>query len=207
MHPAAIDRFPSLTDLSGVAHLFTTRLTPGAPGRYAADADHAPLGLPAQTWRFAEQTHGNGTAIVTGASPRVSPGVDALCTSEPGLALGVYTADCAAVYVVDPARRVIGLAHSGRKGTEGRVLVQLIDTMRSAFGCDPAELVVQLSPCIRPPRYEVDFAADIRAQARAAGVREVHDCGICTAANPGRYFSYRAEQGKTGRMLAALVLA
>ena len=38
------------------------------------------------------------------------------------------------------------------------------------------------------------------------GVAEVVDCGDCTGANPDRYYSYRMEQGRTGRMLALLAL-
>ena len=68
------------------------------------------------------------------------------------------------------------------------------------------DLVVQLSPCIRPPHYEVDFAAETARQCREAGVEEISDCGICTACNLTRYYSYRAENGRTGRMLALLAL-
>jgi copper oxidase (laccase) domain-containing protein len=68
-------------------------------------------------------------------------------------------------------------------------------------------MIVQLSPCIRPPHYEVDFAAEIIRQCRVLGVRNVRDCGTCTACDLRRYYSYRAEKGKTGRMLAVLGLA
>ena len=78
--------------------------------------------------------------------------------------------------------------------------------MQREFGSDPARLIVQLGPCIRPPLYEIDFAAAILAQARTAGVRAVHDCGTCTGANVERYYSYRVERGKTGRLLAFLAL-
>jgi len=78
--------------------------------------------------------------------------------------------------------------------------------MVESFGSEPAELIVQLSPCIRPPHYEVDFAAEIVHHCRALGVKEIHDSGVCTACDLGRYYSYRAEQGKTGRMLALIGL-
>jgi copper oxidase (laccase) domain-containing protein len=67
-------------------------------------------------------------------------------------------------------------------------------------------LIVQLGPCIRPPHYEIDFAAEIGRQAARAGVVNFYDCGICTASNLPRYYSYRAEKGKTGRMWAVLML-
>ena len=78
--------------------------------------------------------------------------------------------------------------------------------MSDRFGSDPANMLVQLSPCIRVPHYEVDFAAEIVRQCRALGVKEIHNSGVCTACNLHRYYSYRAEKGKTGRMLALIGL-
>nr|MBA2241521.1 laccase domain-containing protein [Chthoniobacterales bacterium] len=71
----------------------------------------------------------------------------------------------------------------------------------------PEDLIVQLSPCIRPPHYEIDFAAQIIAQCRERGVENVHDCAVCTACDLERYYSYRAEKGRTGRMLALLTMS
>ena len=79
--------------------------------------------------------------------------------------------------------------------------------MQREFGCEPREIIAQIGPCIRPPHYEVDFAARIAAQCRAAGLEQVHDCGTCTGEHVARYYSYRREQGKTGRLLALLALA
>ena len=62
-----------------------------------------------------------------------------------------------------------------------------------------------LGPCIRPPDYDVDFAAEIGNQAQAAGVGNFIDCGLNTASDPARFYSYRKELGKTGRMMALMV--
>jgi copper oxidase (laccase) domain-containing protein len=67
-------------------------------------------------------------------------------------------------------------------------------------------LVVQLSPCVRPPFYEVDFAAHIVTPLKDAGVRQISDSGENTGADLERYYSYRMERGLTGRMLAFLTL-
>jgi copper oxidase (laccase) domain-containing protein len=135
------------------------------------------------------------------------PSCDGIITNQRGVALGIYVADCCAVYIVDPKTPAIGLVHSGRKGTELGVVTNATRQMIHRFGSDPANMIVQLSPCIRPPHYEVDFAAEIIRQCRALGVKEIHDSSICTACDLGRYYSYRAEKGKTGRMLAVLGLA
>jgi len=152
----------------------------------------------------AEQVHGAGVAVAS--APGAHTGADALVTAERGLALGIYVADCAAVFIADRRGRAIGLAHSGRAGTAENIAGSTIGLMTREFGVEPADLVVQLSPCIRPPLYENDFAADIVAQARAAGAGEVIDDGICTGREVGRYYSYRVERGRTGRMLAVLSL-
>lgn len=78
--------------------------------------------------------------------------------------------------------------------------------MSSHFGSDPADILVQLSPCIRPPAYETDFAADIKQQAVECGIRpgNLHDTGTCTSSDLTRFYSYRIEKGRTGRMLALI---
>ena len=89
------------------------------------------------------------------------PRCDGIITNQRSVALGIYVADCCAVYIVDPKTPAIGLVHSGRKGTELGVVTNAIRQMIERFGSDPANMIVQLSPCIRPPHYEVDFAAEI----------------------------------------------
>lgn len=152
----------------------------------------------------AEQVHGGGVAVAAGPGPHA--GADALVTAERGLALGIYVADCAAVYLADRQGRAVGLVHSGRAGTEANIVGRTLAVLQEEFGVEPASVTVELSPCIRPPLYETDFAAQIIAQARAAGAVEVRDRGICTGSRVDRYYSYRVERGRTGRMLAVLAL-
>ena len=158
----------------------------------------------------AEQIHGSNIAVITAVGSaaqwlgREFPACDGIITNQRSVALGIYVADCCAVYIVDPKTPAIGLVHSGRKGTELGVVTNAIRQMIERFGSDPAKMIVQLSPCIRPPHYEVDFASEIIRQCRALGVQHIHDSSTCTACDLGRYYSYRAEKGKTGRMLAVL---
>jgi copper oxidase (laccase) domain-containing protein len=170
------------------------------------DAAMASLGFEPDNTFTAEQIHGGETAAVTAGSPRWTPGVDGLMTSVPGLLLGIHTADCAPVYLIDPVRRAIALLHSGRKSTEAGITPRTIRLMAETYGTAPADLIVQIAPCIRPPLFEVDIASMIVRDAIAAGVpaSQVHDCGTCTGAAIDRYYSYRVEKGKTGRLLAML---
>ena len=170
------------------------------------EARHA-LGVEKRAFATAEQMHGNVVAVLPAGEdlpPFPVAGADALVTDRPNMCLGIYVADCGPVYLVDPVRRVVALAHSGRKGTELNITAAVVAAMTARFGTRPGDVVLQLGPCIRPPWYETDIAAEIIAQGRALGLREVHDCGVCTAANPDDYYSYRREKGRTGRMLALL---
>jgi YfiH family protein len=155
-----------------------------------------------------EQVHGNQIAIidVVPNTEKEFQGADGLITNQPGVLLGIHVADCCAVYIVDPKTPAAGLVHSGKKGTELGIARRAIQEMARHFGSEPQDLIVQLSPCIRPPHYEVDFAAEIVRQCRSAVVKQIHDTGVCTACNLERYYSYRAEKGRTGRMLALLGL-
>ena len=218
--PSAIGnapRFPALDALGWCQHAFLGRVLgidvavdrPTALARldlcHRGGRDR--LGLGAMPFVTAEQVHGAKIAVLrTGeALPNVpAAGCDGLLTNRRDVCLGIYVADCCAVYLADPMTRAIGLVHAGKKGTELRIVPAAGAAMAREFGTRPEDLVEQLGPCIRPPWYEVDFAAEIVRQAKAAGVRSVEDCGICTAANPEQYYSYRREKGRTGRMLALL---
>jgi polyphenol oxidase len=170
-------------------------------------ARHA-LGLGERKFITVRQVHGDKIAIVDSvpAADHCFEDCDGLVTNQRDVCLGVYVADCCAVYLVDRNARAIGLVHSGKKGTALGVVSGAIDLMRKKFGVEPADLIVQLSPCVRPPHYEIDFAAEIVRQCRDCGVEQIHDDKVCTACDLEHYYSYRAEKGRTGRMLAMLGL-
>jgi polyphenol oxidase len=201
-----IETFPAL-QLSGLRHGFSTRSpVPLEQVDAEINAAYIAAGFPMVDAVHAEQPHGNRVqAVYTPLGIRV-PDVDALATSVPRLPLVVRVADCGPVYFYDPVRQVIALAHSGRRGTEGNIVAETIACLKDTYETNPENLIIQLGPCIRPPHYEVDFAAEIARQARACGVRQYHDCGRCTASHLDRYYSYRAEKGKTGRMWAVMML-
>jgi copper oxidase (laccase) domain-containing protein len=218
---AFVETFPALQALAPAArHAFVRRI-PGvdlslskaevlerlAPHHSAAVAE---LGFQPQALWTAEQVHGSDVAAVPAASGTTAwiSGVDGLLTNEPGVLLGIHVADCCAVYLVDAGSKAVGLLHSGKRGSEGGIIRRAISEMSRLYGTRPADLTVQLSPCIRPPSYEVDIAAMIRRDGIEMGVPpgQIHDCGVCTHEDPANYYSYRREKGRTGRMLALLGL-
>ena len=214
------EQFPALNALAICRHVFTQRI-PGIDVSHdkaevleRLDAAHREIrnatGFGDWPLFTAEQVHGNKVAVLDscrrGPIGREFPACDGIITNQRSVALGIYIADCCAVYIVDPKTSVIGLVHSGRRGTELGVVTNAVREMIARFGSNPADMIVQLSPCIRPPHYEIDFAAEIIRQCCALGVEQIHDCGMCTACDLQRYYSYRAEKGNTGRMLAVMAL-
>jgi polyphenol oxidase len=213
-----IEEFQSLSNIGVCRHGFIKRIAgidvsqEKAYALRALDAVHrkarSALGMGDWPLATAEQVHGNRLAVIDRAitSDQYFEDCDGFITMQRRIVLGVYVADCCAVYLVDPKTPAIGLVHSGRKGTELAIIESAIEQMTAQFGSDVTDLIVQLSPCIRPPHYDVDFAAQIIEQCRERGVGQLHDSGICTACDLDAYYSYRAEKGKTGRMLALLGL-
>ena len=164
----------------------------------------------------------------------VVPGVDGLITDRPGVLLLLLFADCVPVCLLDPETPAVGIAHAGWKGTAGRIAARTVAAMAEAFGARPARLRAAIGPSIGGCCYEggpevaeavrasaddarvvspggrgrphVDLAAANRAQLLAAGLRPEHVemAGLCTACRVDRFFSHRAEHGRTGRFGAAV---
>ncbi len=210
------ESFPALDAIPGIRAGFTRRV-PGLDVCVEREKALAALstlhlrarvdaGLADMPFATAEQVHGNHVAEVTADSHFPVQGTDALLTTIPGICLGIYVADCAAVFISDRFARGIALAHSGKKGTELGIATIAAKALCAATGGTPSDLIAQVSPCIRPPFYEIDFASVIVRQLTALGIGEVHDCGLCTASNPELYYSYRMEKGRTGRMLAMMAI-
>jgi polyphenol oxidase len=214
--PPFLETFPALSAIPGLIHGFTLRAPEVdvvtdrdealARLRPFFDEQLALAGIGRDHLATGEQVHGNQVVGFDGSSPGRShfPDTDGLITETPGQFIGIYVADCGAVLIADPVRRVCAAVHSGRVGTELGIVPEAIRSLVEFYGSDPADLIVQIAPCIRPPAYEIDFAATIVRDCVNAGVpaAQVNDCGTCTSSDPTRYYSYRVEKGKTGRHFA-----
>jgi YfiH family protein len=173
---------------------------------------------------FMKQIHG---ATVVEAPWEGTPEADAATAARPGVLLGIETADCLPVLLVDPVRRVVSAAHAGWRGTAAGVAAKAALALVAA-GSRPADLLAALGPSIGPCCYEVGDELrdafgpagttffrpgprgrpylDVRAanlrQLLAAGLREdrIHHISDCTACRPDLYYSYRRDGAGGGRM-------
>lgn len=168
------------------------------------------------------QVHGSAVAVVHEAGH--VPAHDGLVTGVPGLLLTVVAADCGLVLLGDPEAGVVGACHSGWRGTVAGVVGETIRAM-ARLGAEPGRTRAYLGPCIavgafevgeevaaqfdgaavarRPewPRPHVDLKAELRRQLAEAGVTQVEVDEACTVAHNGRFYSYRVEGERAGRII------
>jgi YfiH family protein len=88
-------------------------------------------------------------------SPEQSLAGDGLITNTPGILLGVLTADCLPVTLVDARRRAVGVFHAGWRGTVKRIVEKGVGEMHRWFGSKPSDLRAAIGPGIRGCCYEV----------------------------------------------------
>ncbi len=245
MRPGAVLAVPAL-EAAGIRAVFTTRSGGAGEGALASlnlahTAGEVPdrvylnrrrvldaVGAPLSAWTSGRQIHGAevGEAIESdrGAGlegPETSiPGVDALWTAKPGIALAVLVADCLPILLAEPDRRRVATIHAGWRGLSAGIVGRTVD----ALGSDASALLAYVGPAIGPCCYEVgeevavaveeavgdsrsvrredgriwvDLWSAAAAALRLAGVRQLRFAGLCTRSEPHRFFSHRG--GSTGR--------
>ena len=133
----------------------------------------AAIGVQSESVVHAKQTHKDNVRIVTAADrgkgfnrERDYEDIDALVTNESGVTLTILTADCVPVYLVDPVKRVIGLAHSGWRGTVCRIAAKTVRCMCETYGSIPSDIIAVTGPCICWDCYEVgdEVAENFRSE-------------------------------------------
>jgi YfiH family protein len=107
---------------------------------------------------FARQVHGAEVIrVVAGDAPDQTARLraDALCSDAPGLAVGVFVADCIPVLIADARTGAFAAVHAGWRGTVAGVVPAAVRRLRAEFGARPGDLRVALGPAIGPCCFEV----------------------------------------------------
>lgn len=151
---------------------------------------------------------------------------DGLLTDQENLFLVIQVADCLPVFLVDPEKELVGLAHIGWRGALSGMAGGIIQSSRAVFKSRPADLHLVLGPSIGKCCYKVsndlavlfdekyidkrgaesylDLCSFVKDQFLKGGVREEHILlsGECTFCGDDAYQSYRRDKDKAGRMVA-----
>jgi polyphenol oxidase len=101
-----------------------------------------------------QQVHSNVIHLFD-AAPAESCRGDASATNRPGLLLGIQTADCVPILLVDPKKRAVAAVHAGWRGTLARIVAKAIGKMQMHFKSKPADLLAAIGPSIGGCCYEV----------------------------------------------------
>jgi polyphenol oxidase len=134
----------------------------------------AALGADDLTFVSLHQIHSDVVRSFDAAPAKQCKG-DASATNTPGLLLGVRTADCAPVLVVDPKKRVVAAIHAGWRGTLQRIVAKTIGQMQMGFGCKPGELLAAIGPTIGGCCYEVGTEVASQFSAKFSNADEFFD--------------------------------
>jgi len=184
---------------------------------------------------FARQIHGCEIAVLSRDSekrgiPSAGRAVtaDAMVTDIFGRNLVIQVADCQAVLLYEPVRRVIANIHCGWRGSVQNIIGRTVGVMEQHFGCRPGRIQAGIGPslglcCAEFINYRseipmefwrhkglnehFDFWSLSRNQLKRAGVAEINieSSGICTRCHTDEFFSYRAQR-TTGRFAAVIGL-
>ncbi len=157
-------RVPALEKAAGIIHAFTTRQD-GLGAR--SDGSRHPDDWKAVAGAFGvcidrivtvDQVHGENIVTVNDLNFRDVRNVraDALITDEPGIAVGVETADCVPVLLFDPGNLAVAAVHAGWRSTVKKIVQKAVHRMHEEFGSEPARLIAAIGPAIGPECYEVD---------------------------------------------------
>ncbi len=158
---------------------------------------------------------------------------DGLITDVPGIPLATYYADCIPVLLLDKKHQAIGAIHSGWRGTSQNIVGKGISAMIETYGSRREELLVAVGQSIGPCcfevemdavahfegyedyikqkneiKYHIDLWGIIAEQLKAEGVLAENTVFLreCTSCTVDHNFSHRKEKGKTGSMMALIML-
>jgi polyphenol oxidase len=205
------------------------------PVRVRQNQETIPAAMGGNAPVFLRQVHQTDVVIIDAeARSKIEPFEnpvfqgDALVTGLADVSIGILTADCQAVFIYAPDRRVVAAVHAGWKGSIGNIIGRCIHVMKHDFGCDPKKMVAGISPSLGPccaefinyrdeipkalwrykdSRDHFDFWAMSRDQLTGAGLTPNHIeiAGICTKCNPHLFFSFRRSR-QTGRFASVIGL-
>ena len=123
------------------------------------------IGVKPEDMTFTNQTHTTNVAVVRAEDKgRRFMETDGMITNVPGICLVTFYADCVPLYFVDPVKKVIGMSHSGWRGTVGKIGKVTVELMQKTYGSDPKDILAAIGPSICQDCYEVSEDVIVKFQ-------------------------------------------
>lgn len=143
---------------------------------------------------------------------------DGMITDMKDLYLVILVADCQAVMLYDPEKKIIANLHSGWRGSIKNIIGKCVEKMTSQFGCRTENIIAGISPSLGPCcaefvnyrdeipkslwKYKIkgrdyfDFWEMSRDQLMNTGIKKEHieNMNVCTKCNTDIFYSFRGEK-------------
>lgn len=143
------------------------------------------IGVEVDSMTFTHQTHTTNVAVVREEDKGTRfMETDGMITNVPGICLVTFYADCVPLYFVDPVKKVIGMSHSGWRGTVGKMGKVTVEKMEETFGSNPADIIAAIGPSICQDCYEV--SEDVIIEFKKSFVENLWD-GLFYQKENGKY--------------------
>ncbi|MFA9463647.1 MAG: peptidoglycan editing factor PgeF [Velocimicrobium sp.] len=113
---------------------------------------------------FTNQVHDTRIQYADGSKSQYQD-TDALVTDKEGIVIVTSYADCVPLYFVDKKMKIIGFAHSGWRGTVGKIGLKTIAFMIESFGCKSEDIIAVIGPSICKDCYEISEEVAIQFEA------------------------------------------
>lgn len=81
---------------------------------------------------------------------------DFMITNLSAIGLGILTADCLPIIMVDTKNHAIGIAHAGWRGSVQKIGPLMLQALQNNFNSKPSDITVYFGPSALPCCYEVD---------------------------------------------------
>lgn len=253
--------FPHLEKHTNIVHAFTTRQGGISEGCFSSwnfgfnSGDNRErvrenykilgniLDIKIENMILSDQTHDNNILYVTEKDrgkgiikPRDFENIDGLITDKVSVAIITAHADCGSLFFYDYKKKIIGLTHSGWRGTVKKIAKEMIDKFVNQFGSDPENILVGIGPSIgkccfevdddvydifithdkrytkyiekKGIKYHIDLWAINRLILNDNGIpdKNIISANMCTKCNNDIFFSHRGQKGKRGIMVSTMML-
>jgi polyphenol oxidase len=186
------------------------------------------LGVDENTVVSSKQVHENKVLVAT--HPHRAEGYDAIITNRKNIYVMVATADCTPILIYDKKNSAVAAIHAGWRGTVANIVLETLNAMRDNYGTRGDDCLAFIGACISEKKFEVGeevaekfddsvkrfdpvrnkFFVDLKKanydQLIQFGLlsENIEISNYCTIEDNDKFYSYRKEKGKTGRMYALI---
>jgi len=182
------------------------------------------IGLNSENLVIPKQAHGHKVQFCKASGELAD--TDAIISNSENIVLSIQVADCIPLFILEKKSKIFGLVHAGWRGTAKRIVSKTIHEINKHGGCQK-DIMALIGPSIKQCCFEIgpevakEFSNDflvkgngdrsfldlqgvVKKELMNAGIKieNIIDLDECTCCQPEKYYSYRRNGNRAGRMIA-----